>query len=43
MHLINKDAEPEGLGPFVHIDNATYDDLKCFWHKVRCKVCGDHL
>jgi hypothetical protein len=28
-------------GPFVLVGNPEDEDMKCWWFKVRCKVCGD--
>jgi hypothetical protein len=38
--MVNRDICVEG-GPFVAIGDHEGDSIKSFWHKVRCKVCGD--
>jgi hypothetical protein len=40
LDMVNRDICVEG-GPFGAIGDPEGDSIKSFWHKVRCKVCGD--
>jgi hypothetical protein len=40
LDMVNRDICAEG-GPFVAIGDPEGNSIKSFWHKVRCKVCGD--
>jgi hypothetical protein len=40
LDMVNRDICAKG-GLFVAIGDHEGDSIKSFWHKVRCKVCGD--
>jgi hypothetical protein len=40
LDMVNRDICAEG-GPFVAIGDPKGNSIKSFWHKIRCKVCGD--
>ena len=43
MGILNtlNESRVEEDGLFVLVGNPAYECMKCWWYKVRCKVCGD--
>ena len=40
LKIVNDFVSVDG-GPFVLVGDPAIEELKSFWYKVRCKLCGD--